>query len=147
MQRLLTRLRSRKSEEEESDDEELIVEPSTSPHAGIIGDIKTHISSIGGPVIFAYKFLRLVSCVVLLGLTITTLIVDEWDRETSFLNALKKKSKEKKGASSDAAAFTKAEWLQVALALTYVSSSTGQAILHTSYPNHRPMHLSLRSFL
>lgn len=88
-------------------------------HGGILADIKVHIDAKGGPVIFTYKILRLLGCLGLVGMTIATLVIDENGRQTSFLEALKrKKKKKKKNASSDA--FTEAEWLQVALCLTYV---------------------------
>ena len=134
VRQLLTRLCSRKGERKEPNDEELVVEPAASPHAETIGDIKTHINFIGGPVIFAYKFLRLVLCIVLLGLTIATLV---WERETSVFD-------ENQIASPDAASFTKSEWLQVALALTYVSDDRRQSAFSISYPNHRHTRLSLR---
>ncbi|EJD04272.1 uncharacterized protein FOMMEDRAFT_106872 [Fomitiporia mediterranea MF3/22] len=91
-------------------------------HNGVLADIKLHVNAKGGPVIFAYKVLRLVGCLALVGFTIATLIIDEQGRESSFLDALKKKKKKKKHArASDE--FTEAEWLQVALCLAYTYAS------------------------
>ncbi|KAL5534538.1 hypothetical protein ACEPAG_1001 [Sanghuangporus baumii] len=90
-------------------------------HGGILADIKMHIDAKGGPVIFTYKMLRLLGCLTLVGLTIATLVIDETDRQTGFLEILKKKKKKKKHARSDE--FTEAEWLQVAVCLTYTYTS------------------------
>ena len=93
-------------------------------HGGIFADIKMHVNEKGGPVIFAYKTLRLIGCLILVGLTIATLLMDENDRQTGFLESLKKKGKKKKKHAPSSDEFTKAEWMQVALCLFYVRSFT-----------------------
>ena len=117
VQKLLARARpSRKPAIEEAT--EVVVEEAPQ-HNGLIADLKNHINAKGGPVIFFYKVLRLVGCLALVGLTIATLVIDEHDRESSFIETLKKKKKKKKHASASDS-FTELEWLHVALCLTYV---------------------------
>lgn len=107
---------------DEEEEEDVTVEPTVSPHTGIISDVKTHIESMGGPTIFAYKVLRLVGCLVLVVLTIVTLVIDEEEREKSDgFGVARKKHKGRKKKKSKSG-FTDAEWLQVALCLTYVSA-------------------------
>ncbi|KAH8120523.1 hypothetical protein DFH11DRAFT_1560461 [Phellopilus nigrolimitatus] len=125
VQRLLTRLSLQRQGADdvangELEEDEAIVEAEASPHAGIIADIKAHVNSTGGPVIFFYKMLRMVGCLVLVGLTIVTLIIDEHEREIGLLMILKKKKKgNRKKAAPFSDSFSDAEWLQVALCLAY----------------------------
>ena len=88
---------SRKQTEEEIDEANAyeVVE-----HGGILADIKAHVNAKGGPVIFAYKTLRLIGCLLLVALTIATLVMDENDRQTGFLEVLKKKKRKKKNKNN-----------------------------------------------
>ena len=116
VQSLLARLfPSRKTFSEDESDTDMPV----SHGNGIIADIKAHIASKGGPVIFFYKTLRLAGCLVLVGLTIATLVADENERSSDILDILKKKKRKGKNMPvSDA--FTHDEWYQIVLCLTYV---------------------------
>lgn len=108
-------------ERDESDDVQL--EVVSSPHEGIVNDIKAHITSLGGLTIFTYKIVRLLGCLVLVALTIATLIVNDYHNTTgsSILDALKKhKGKKKSKSKKPSETFSQSEWLQIALCLAYV---------------------------
>ena len=100
------------------DEEDGLTEPEAPQHTGIFSDIKLHANKMGGVTIFTYKLLRLFGCLILVGLTIVTLIVDEQERATGLIEVWKKRSK--KGQWKSSSGFTKAEWQQVALGLFYV---------------------------
>ncbi len=124
VQRLATRLlvfRKPPIEQEESDDAQL--EIVSSPHEGIVNDIKTHIVSLGGPTIFVYKILRLLGCLALVALTIATLIINDYHDSSgnNFVAGLKKrKGKKKSKSKKPSESFSSSEWLQISLCLAYV---------------------------
>ena len=114
-------IRSRKAVHD-SDDEELdeVFVDVPNPNLGVLSDIKAHIDSMGGSIVFFYKMLRFVGCLVLVGLTIATLVLDEHQRGNGGLLSQLRKRKEKKAKKRPSPTFTTSEWLQIALALTYV---------------------------
>ena len=70
----------------------------SSPHEGIVNDIKAHVASLGGPTIFAFKIVRLLGCLILVALTIATLIVYDYHNTSGndILDSLKKHKGKKK---------------------------------------------------
>lgn len=102
----------------EDEVEDIVVEPDVSPINGIICDIKTHVQSMGGPIIFSYKILRLLGCLVLVVLSIAT---DGEERGASKGSEVARKKHKGRKKTTGKSGFTDAEWLQVALSLTYVS--------------------------
>ena len=135
------------SEAIDEEEEEAITEPAASPHAGIINDIKTHVHSMGGPVIFTYKVLRLLGCLVLVVLTIVTLVIDEEQRTGTLGFGVAKKKHKGSRKGKGGAGFTKAEWLQIALGLTYVSINYRIAVYTDRSTRHprRMLHYLLLS--
>lgn len=113
--KLFSRVLSTKTEETLPEPEQAI------PAAGFFAEAREHIAIHGGPVIFAHMLARLVGCLALLGLTITTLILDERNKseadEIGVTGKWGKKPKNKRGRSP---AFSTDEWLQVAMCITYV---------------------------
>ncbi|THH11785.1 hypothetical protein EW145_g436 [Phellinidium pouzarii] len=115
---LLKRPEKDLDDDSSSHEDDSTVEIETSPRAGIIADIMTHVNAMGGPVIFFYKMLRLAGCLALVGFTMATLVIDEHEKESDLLDALLMKKRGKK-TTPVPGTFTTAEWLQVALCLTY----------------------------
>lgn len=113
---------SQSEDEVEDEVEDINVEPAVSSLTGIISDIKAHVQSMGGPITFSYKILRLLGCLVLVVLSIVTLVVDGEERVSSKGSEGTKKHRGRKKKTSKPG-FTDAEWLQVALSLTYVSAT------------------------
>ncbi|KLO19974.1 P-loop containing nucleoside triphosphate hydrolase protein [Schizopora paradoxa] len=109
---------------EDSDDVQL--EVVSSPHEGIVNDIKAHVASLGGPTIFSYKIVRLLGCLILVALTIATLIVYDYHNASgsNILETLKKhKGKKKSKSKKPSETFSQSEWVQIALCLAYAYMS------------------------
>ncbi|KAJ4000261.1 hypothetical protein F5050DRAFT_1804229 [Lentinula boryana] len=99
----------------------------------LIQELKLHVESLGGPAIYAYILSRLIGTLALLGLSITTLILDEVHRagnqslqlpmkQEDVADALgkwgKKHPKNKYGTH-----YAKREWLEAAMCLTFLYTS------------------------
>ncbi|KAJ4476620.1 hypothetical protein J3R30DRAFT_3759412 [Lentinula aciculospora] len=99
----------------------------------IVQELNAHIRSSGGPVIYVYMLARLIGSLALLGLSVTTLILDEVRRtggqslepigeEEGDADALgkwgKRHPKKKYGTH-----YTKREWLEAAMCLTFLYTS------------------------
>lgn len=93
------------------------------PPTGVVPEFKEHISQHGGPTIFAFKVARFLGCLALLGLSVTSLVIDEISKTTDVGIAGKwgKKHKNKKQPSP---ALSIEEWLQAAMCMTYVREIT-----------------------
>lgn len=91
--------------------------------ASFFGQVKEHMSTHGGWVIFAYKVSRLVGCLVLLGLSLATLILEERGHISEIVFGISSKhwgKRHRKHRHSKDSEFSDAEWLQVALCATTV---------------------------
>ncbi|KAJ3819299.1 hypothetical protein F5880DRAFT_1595008 [Lentinula raphanica] len=113
------------------------VVPEVHTPASFIQELKLHVGSLGGPVIYAFMLARLIGSLALLGLSIATLMLEleevyraEVDPKSSqllgqledFVIAFgkwgKKHPKNKYGTIS-----TKQEWLEAAMCLTFLYTS------------------------
>ncbi|KAJ3833329.1 hypothetical protein F5878DRAFT_646030 [Lentinula raphanica] len=122
------------------------VVPEVYTPASFIQELKLHVGSLGGPVIYAFMLARLIGSLALLGLSIATLMLEleevhraEVDPKSSqllgqledFVIAFgkwgKKHPKNKYGTIS-----TKQEWLEAAMCLTFVRSLFYLLKLYTS---------------
>ncbi len=99
-------------------DEEPQLEPeAVFQPAGYFQDLKEHVSQSGGPKIFTYRVLRLVGCLVLLGLSIATLVLDVEENELETSGKWGKKHKKKPRGDRW---LKPREWLAASLCLTFV---------------------------
>ncbi|PBK89786.1 P-loop containing nucleoside triphosphate hydrolase protein [Armillaria gallica] len=99
-------------------DEEPQLEPEAVFHpAGYFQDLKEHVSQSGGPKIFTYRVLRLVGCLVLLGLSIATLVLDVEENELETSGKWGKKHKKKPRGDRW---LKPREWLAASLCLTFL---------------------------
>ncbi|KAJ6574692.1 hypothetical protein B0H19DRAFT_1371649 [Mycena capillaripes] len=102
-----------------------VVDPIPAVHpVGLIAEVKEHVLQHGGPVIFAFKLVRLVSCLALLGLSIASLAITEANKSsTGQANIFGKWGKKhpKKNRASPPLSVT--EWLQLAICMTFFYSS------------------------
>ncbi|KAF5375212.1 hypothetical protein D9758_000001 [Tetrapyrgos nigripes] len=95
-------------------------------HASLVGEVREHIKEHGGLVIFSYMLARLAGSLVLLGLSITSLVIDEVKRsgpqdqdDASIMGKWgRKHPRHRYGAH-----FSKREWLEAAMSLTYLYTS------------------------
>ncbi|KAJ7462775.1 P-loop containing nucleoside triphosphate hydrolase protein [Mycena galericulata] len=88
---------------------------------GFTAEVKAHIADHGGIVIFAFKLVRVVACLTLLGLSIASLALSEANKsEATILGKWGKKHPKKKHESS---ALSVSEWLQVGLCMAFFYAS------------------------
>ncbi|KAF7339970.1 ATP-binding cassette transporter [Mycena venus] len=101
-----------------------VVDPVPTVHpVGLVAEVKEHVAQHGGGVIFAFKLVRLVACLTLLGLSIASLAITEAHKsETGKASIFGKWGKKhpKKGKN---AALSVAEWLQLAMCMTFFYGS------------------------
>ncbi|KAF8832671.1 hypothetical protein HHX47_DHR1001791 [Lentinula edodes] len=110
----------------------------------LIQELNAHVGSRGGPIIYVYMLIRLVGTLALLGLSITSLILDEVRRngkqglellegQEDIVDSLgkwgKKHPKKKYGTH-----YTKREWLEAAMCLTFLYTSLLALISVTAKP-------------
>ncbi|KAK0480768.1 hypothetical protein IW261DRAFT_1474488 [Armillaria novae-zelandiae] len=100
------------ADEEPQPDPEPVVQP-----AGYFQDLKEHVSQSGGARIFTYRVLRLVGCLALLGLSITTLVLDVEENELTTSGKWGKKHKKKPRGDRW---LKPREWLAASLCLTFL---------------------------
>ncbi|KAF7978858.1 hypothetical protein HWV62_44329 [Athelia sp. TMB] len=92
--------------------------------ASFFGQVRAHIALHGGGVIYAYKVARLAGCLMLLGLSISTLVLEETGQIDGMMyNITGKWGKKHPNRRKKHAGFTNAEWVQVALCITTAYSS------------------------
>ncbi|KDQ56808.1 hypothetical protein JAAARDRAFT_36283 [Jaapia argillacea MUCL 33604] len=113
LKKLYARLRLTKAVSEEGSEQEPTI---VDPQVGFFDELRAHIQSHGGAIIYGFKVARLVSVLALLGLSVATLILDE----NGDLGTLKKHGGEKRKSGKARSTFTRSEWLEFALSMTYV---------------------------
>ncbi|KAJ3985397.1 hypothetical protein F5890DRAFT_1510435 [Lentinula detonsa] len=99
----------------------------------LIQELKLHVESLGGPSIYAYILARLIGTLALLGLSITTLILDEVHRAENQSLQLPRKEKDvadalgkwgkKHPKNKYGTHYAKREWLEAAMCLTFLYTS------------------------
>jgi hypothetical protein len=92
--------------------------------AGLFAEAKEHIAKHGGAVIFAFKLARLLGCLVLLGLSLATFVLEEHSRPVSdglSLFAAVPLDRRPKRKHKTHAHFSYGELLQVAMIVRFVS--------------------------
>ncbi|KAF7306582.1 ATP-binding cassette transporter [Mycena indigotica] len=82
---------------------------------GVLAEFRHHVADHGGEVVFAFKLVRLTACLVLLGLSITTLALEAKAEQSVFGKWGKKHPK--KTRPSDG--LNTKEWLQIVTAMTF----------------------------
>ncbi|KAH6916785.1 ATP-binding cassette transporter [Coprinopsis sp. MPI-PUGE-AT-0042] len=99
----------------------------------ITNDFAEHVAQHGGFTIFSFRVLRLLSCLVLLGLSVYTAIKDE----DSITNAFGKKGKGKHGRKhrdKDHRQLSDKEWADLLLTMTYFYALSLAALVVASTP-------------
>ncbi|KAJ1309694.1 hypothetical protein OPQ81_006459 [Rhizoctonia solani] len=110
-------------------------QPTVRQHTGFFPDLRSHIKAHGGPTIFAWKVLRLVSCLILIGLTIAAAVSINEGHNTigtkeyelsgesdiySGVNRISKEwGKKIKKHKKRARWFSTSEWIEISLCLFY----------------------------
>ncbi|KAJ8703097.1 hypothetical protein PTI98_001750 [Pleurotus ostreatus] len=121
--------------------------------SGFAAEVKAHVASHGGLNIFAYKVARLVGCLSLLGLSIATLIMDEYEMEDKqqldygygdqvplgWLGTLAKwgGKKRRHRRRKEVEQLTYNEWLQFAMCMAYLYASLLALLCLTTKPFQR----------
>jgi len=101
-------------------EEEQLSEPNVATYpSGFFADLRHHAKSLGGVDIFTYRVLRLLSVFTLIGLSAATFVIDESPppHPTTRGKHWGKKHRHRRGGNT----FTSAEWLDLAISMTYVS--------------------------
>ncbi|KAJ7102323.1 hypothetical protein B0H15DRAFT_943257 [Mycena belliarum] len=84
---------------------------------GLVSEVKAHVVDHGGAVIFTFKLVRLVACLILLGLSVASLALTEARKteagQASVFGKWGNKHPKKKSSK-----FSVTEWLQVAMCMT-----------------------------
>lgn len=108
--------------EEEGVQEQIPQHPSL--HTSLFSAAREHITDLGGPVIFAFRVARAISVFVLCGLSIAIFVLDEEDvrKKGDGTDAPKHWSNKHQKRKGGSLSFTKHEWLEFAMVLTYVRS-------------------------
>lgn len=83
---------------------------------GVGSSLRSHVADHGGATIFAYKVARFVSVLALLALYIASFVHDYEIVGTTDIGSLGKKKKARKAAE-----FSRREWVDLILCITYVS--------------------------
>ncbi|KAJ7770817.1 hypothetical protein DFH07DRAFT_1057900 [Mycena maculata] len=84
---------------------------------GVAAEVKAHVAEHGGGVIFAFKLVRLVASLILLGLSIASFASDEL--ETGKVSIFGKWGKKHPKKNPQSPALSVAEWLQLAMCMTF----------------------------
>ncbi|KAJ7101009.1 hypothetical protein C8R43DRAFT_1141277 [Mycena crocata] len=102
-----------------------VTDPPPALHpVGLVAEVKEHVAHHGGPVIFTFKLARLVACLTLLGLSITTLALTEAHRsETGKASIFGKWGKKHPKKPHAKPALSVTEWLQVAMCMAFFYAS------------------------
>ncbi|KAF5377185.1 hypothetical protein D9615_006331 [Tricholomella constricta] len=81
------------------------------------GGLRDHVTQHGGNIIFAYKVVRLIGCLTLLGLSIYSAVLSE--QMSGFRASERRKRKHGKSKSG----FLTHEWLELSMCMTYMYAS------------------------
>ncbi|KAF8898485.1 hypothetical protein BD779DRAFT_1607278 [Infundibulicybe gibba] len=120
VQRIYARITSRGSNPlEQESSSHTYIQPT-----GMMAEVREHVATHGGRVIFAHKIARLVGCLTLLGLSVASAIIDEsskgpHERVTIF----GKWGKKHKGKTHPSPALSVTEWLELAMCICYLYAS------------------------
>ncbi|KAI0068087.1 hypothetical protein BV25DRAFT_1834393 [Artomyces pyxidatus] len=97
---------------------------SDTTRTGLISAVRAHVNKFGGSTIYLFKLTRLLSVLTLLGLSIATFLQDE-EGHAQPPSSLSKHwgKKHKHHKNHDDSQFTKHEWLDLALCMTYLYAS------------------------
>lgn len=87
-------------------------------------EVKQHVQNHGGATIFGFELARLVGCLALLGLSVTSLVLLEEARNPG-ADSWGKWGKKHKNKKPKAPAFSVNEWLHVAMCITFVRYPLG----------------------
>ncbi|KAG1749648.1 uncharacterized protein EDB91DRAFT_1334077 [Suillus paluster] len=101
---------------------------------GFFSEAKVFISQHGGLVIFAYKFARFIGCLVFLGLSLATFILDEREEHATEANKLLGRKHRKARHPDGYIPFSRTEWLQFALCMTAAYASILGLVSVTTKP-------------
>ncbi|KAG9126177.1 hypothetical protein FRC07_004584 [Ceratobasidium sp. 392] len=122
VQRYIAKLRG----QEVDDDVEVV--PIVRQHTGFFPDLRSHIRGHGGALVFAWKMLRLASCIALTALTIVAIIstneghktvgTKDWDDVDALSKHWGKKHKKHRKHKRDRW-FSTAEWMEISLCMFY----------------------------
>lgn len=100
--------------DEEPQEAEATIQP-----VGYFQDLKEHVSQSGGAKIFTFRVLRLAGCLVLLGLSITSLVLDVEENESELETSGKWGKKPNKKPRGDGW-LEPEEWLAASLCFTFL---------------------------
>ncbi|KAJ6604251.1 hypothetical protein DFH09DRAFT_1300496 [Mycena vulgaris] len=101
-----------------------VIDPSPPLPVGLLAEVKEHVAHHGGPVIFAFKLVRLVACLVLLGLSIASLALTEARKSESGRASIFGKWGKKHPKKSPASpTLSVTEWLQVVMCMAFFYAS------------------------
>lgn len=94
----------------------------TSLHTSLLSAAREHVAELGGPVIFAFRAVRALAVLALCGLSIAIFVLDEeGNLNTKDFEAFSKSwGKKHKKSRTGVVTFTKHEWLEFVMCLTYV---------------------------
>ncbi|KAG9098020.1 hypothetical protein FS749_004906 [Ceratobasidium sp. UAMH 11750] len=122
VERYIAKLRGREV------DEDVEVAPIVRQHAGFFPDLRSHIRGHGGAVVFAWKMLRLLSCIALTALTIVAIISTNeghktvgskaWDDVDALSKHWGRKHRKHKKHRRERW-FSTAEWMEISLCMFY----------------------------
>ncbi|EIM92492.1 uncharacterized protein STEHIDRAFT_127305 [Stereum hirsutum FP-91666 SS1] len=97
----------------------------TSLHTSLLSAAREHVAELGGPVIFAFRAVRALAVLALCGLSIAIFVLDEeGNLNTKDFEAFSKSwGKKHKKSRTGVVTFTKHEWLEFVMCLTYFYAS------------------------
>lgn len=109
----------------EEDDVQEQISELPSLQTSLFSAAREHVANLGGPMIFAFRVARATSVFTLCGLSIAIFVLDEEGdlrKQGGAFYALKHWGNKYKKRKGGAMSFTKHEWLEFAMVLTYVRS-------------------------
>jgi hypothetical protein len=138
VKRLVAKLRGQQVDEDDADS--VPQQPVLRQHTGFFPDLRSHINAHGGAIVFAWKVLRLLSCLALTGLTIGAIVsINGGHKITGIgesqliyspyldldIGALGKsrENKHKKHSRNRYTWFSTAEWIEISLCVFFVRIS------------------------
>ncbi|CCO37550.1 ATP-binding cassette transporter abc4 Short=ABC transporter abc4 [Rhizoctonia solani AG-1 IB] len=152
VKRLVTKLRGQQVDEDDADS--VPQQPVLRQHTGFFPDLRSHINAHGGAIVFAWKVLRLLSCLALTGLTVGAIVsINEGHKITGTsesqliyspyldldIGALGKsrENKHKKHSRNRHTWFSTAEWIEISLCIFYTYTTLLAVLALTLAPRSR----------